>query len=368
MTRVFSTQQAVAFIESGQKILNHNRQTIVTPAARDLLVEAGVKVVFDENATYSSSIPQTAPQKTTDTKAGGMPSSSDEALFNSPEARRLKDEICDIGRRMWMREYCDGNGGNISARLAPDRFLVTPTGVSKGFMKPEMICMVDLKGNQLAGSWKRSSEFTTHAAIYETVPQAASVCHAHPCHAGAFAIKELEPPPRLIPELEVFVGQVAVAGYQTPGSPEMAGSIRPLAPTHQSIIMGCHGVICWGLSVEDAYFKMEITDAYCRTVILAQNLPGRASIPCEKMGDLLEIKKKLGLPDNRFDLKPVELCEVDPWVIMSGGTSAGCSSTAPACGCNLSPTHSTIPANITPAEVEDLVQKLTDEIFAVLKQ
>ena len=94
-----------------------------------------------------------------------------------------------------------------------------------------------------AGTWKRSSEFTTHAAIYETTPEAASVCHAHPCHAGAFAIKELQPPTRLIPELEVFVGTVAVAGYQTPGSPEIAASIRPLAPKHQSIIMGCHGVI-----------------------------------------------------------------------------------------------------------------------------
>jgi len=187
-----------------------------------------------------------------------------------------------------------------------------------------------------------------------------SVCHAHPCHAGAFAIKELPPPPRLIPELEVFVGQVAVASYETPGSPEIAASITPLAPKHQSIIMGCHGVICWGKSVEDAYFKMEITDAYCRTVILAQALPGSASIPCEKMGDLMDIKKKMGLPDNRFDLKPAELCEVDPWSQMCG--QHGCSSPVTPFNPMASP-----PAT-TPAEMEALVQKLADEIVANLKK
>ena len=179
-------------------------------------------------------------------------SSDDARLFNSKEAQSLKEQICDIGRRIWAREYCDGNGGNISVRLGADRFIVTPTGVSKGYMTPDMLSMVDIKGNQLAGTWKRSSEFTTHAAIYETTPAAVSVCHAHPCHAGAFAIKGMQPPPRLIPELEVFVGTVAVAGYQTPGSAAIADSIRPLAPQHQSIIMGNHGVICWGKSVEDA--------------------------------------------------------------------------------------------------------------------
>jgi L-fuculose-phosphate aldolase len=290
--KLIAQKEAEAFVKTGATEFRYNRDIRLTPGAKDVFSEAGVKVVFDAEVSASESTPAPC--------AAAAGTSDDQKLFNSPEAERIKKEICDIGRRIWAREYCDGNGGNISARLGPDRFIITPTGVSKGFMTPEMLSMVDIKGNQLAGSWKRSSEFTTHAAIYETTPEAASVCHAHPVHAGAFAIKELQPPARLIPELEVFVGQVAVAGYQTPGSPEIAASIRPLAPQHQSIIMGCHGVICWGKSVEDAYFKMEITDAYCRTIILAQSLPGAASIPCEKMDDLLKIKKSMGLPDNRY--------------------------------------------------------------------
>ncbi len=345
---LFAQKEAETFITTGSKEFRYNRDIRLTPGAKDLLTEAGIKIVFDAAAQpVSVAVAASSP----------LAASDDQKLFNSPLAQKLKEEICDIGRRIWAREYCDGNGGNISCRLAPDRFLVTPTGVSKGFMKPDMLSLVDGKGNQLAGTWKRSSEFTTHMAIYNSTPAAFSVCHAHPCHAGAFAIKELEPPARLIPELEVFVGQVAVASYQTPGSPEIAASIAPLAPNHQSIIMGCHGVICWGKSVEDAYFKMEITDAYCRTVILAQSLPGAASIPCEKLDDLLQMKKSMGLPDNRFDLKPAELCEVDPWTQMCG--SHGCSSP-------VTPFNPMTPPE-QPAEFEALVQKLTDEILANLK-
>ena len=347
--KLFAQKEAEAFVKTGAVEFRYNRDIRLTPGAKDVFSEAGVKVVFDaESSAPAASAPCAA--------AAGT--SADEKLFNSPEAERIKKEICDIGRRIWAREYCDGNGGNISARLGPDRFIITPTGVSKGFMTPDMLSMVDIKGNQLAGTWKRSSEFTTHAAIYETTPEAASVCHAHPCHAGAFAIKELQPPARLIPELEVFVGQVAVAKYQTPGSPEIAASIRPLAPQHQSIIMGCHGVICWGKSVEDAYFKMEITDAYCRTIILAQSLPGSASIPCEKMDDLLNIKKSMGLPDNRYELKNAELCEVDPWTEMCG--SRGCSTP-------VTP-FNPMTAPQSDAELETLVQKLTNEIMANLNK
>ncbi len=351
--KLFSQTDAKDYVKTGAREFRHNRDIRLTPGARDILIEAGAKIVFDSedgatNGTVHASV------------AG---SSADTQLYQSPKAEKLKKEICDIGRRIWMREYCDGNGGNISCRLTPDRFLVTPTGVSKGFMTPDMICLVDGKGTQLAGAWKRSSEFTTHLAIYETTPDAFSVCHAHPCHVGAFAIKELAPPGRLIPELEVFVGQVAVAHYETPGSPEIAASIRPLAPKHQSIIMGLHGVICWGKSIEDAYFKMEITDAYCRTLILAQALPGAAAIPGEKIGDLLKIKKTLGLPDNRYDLKPVELCEVDPWDLLCGqhGHSSPVTPFNPM-------TKDAGGSPPTDAELESIVKIVTEQVMAALEK
>jgi L-fuculose-phosphate aldolase len=347
--KLFSQREAEEAVKSGIKEFRYNREIRLTPGAKDVFSEAGIKVIFDNGTNGSHPAPSSsAPARGTDA----------EKLFHSREAEEIKKQICDIGYRMWIREYTDGNGGNISCRIGPDAFICTPTGVSKGFLKPEMLCMVDGQGNQIAGTWKRSSEITTHLAIYHSTPEAISVCHAHPCHAGAFAIKGIQPPPRLIPELEVFVGTVAYAPYKTPGSAEIAESIRPLAPKHQSILMGNHGVITWGKSVEDAYFKMEITDAYCRTVILAQAIPGGASIPCEKLPELLDIKRKLGLPDDRYDLQPAQLCEVDPWTLMNDRPK-GCAT--PASGGNST-------ATATNAELEALVQKVTDQIVESLNK
>lgn len=225
-------------------------------------------------------------------------------LYNSPEAEKIKAQICDIGRRLWQREYVDGNGGNISARLTADTFLCTPTGASKGFLTPDMLCLVDGKGNQLAGTWKRTSEFLTHLAIYDMVPEAKSVCHAHPVHAIAFGIVGMKPPVGLVSEIELFVGPLALTPYATLGSKDLYKIISPLAPKHQSILMGNHGVICWGTSVEDAYFKVEITDSYCRTVAVANQLSNkRIHISPEEIDKLLEMKKKMGLPDSRIGLK-----------------------------------------------------------------
>ncbi|MEI8233399.1 MAG: class II aldolase/adducin family protein [Verrucomicrobiota bacterium] len=356
--KLFAQKEAQAFVQTGAKEFRYNRDIRLTPGAKDILTEFGVKLVFDESATVPAGA-ASAPVAASASAPAASGSADDERLWNAPETAKLKAQICEMGRRIWIREYCDGNGGNISCRLAPDRYLCTPTGVSKGFMTPDMLCMVDGNGKQLAGTWKRTSEFMSHAAIYKSTPEAFSVCHAHPCYAGAFAIKGMQPPPRLIPELEVFVGTIAFTPYRTPGSPEMADEIFQRAPQHQSIIMGNHGVITWGKSVEDAYFKMEITDSYCRTIIHAQMLPGGASIPAEGMSDLLKMKQGIGLPDDRFDLKPAQLAEVDPWAEVCG--QHGCSSP-------VTPWNPQSATESAPAELEPLVQKLTEEILKNLSK
>src|SRR5262245_6179282 len=96
-------------------------------------------------------------------------------LGNTTEKTRvnehvIKQELCEIGRRIWIKGFCAGNEGNHSFRVADNRFLVTPSGVSKGFLKPEDMCTVDIDGKQLAGTRKRSSEFLLHAAIYRARP------------------------------------------------------------------------------------------------------------------------------------------------------------------------------------------------------
>src|SRR5580698_11367690 len=73
--------------------------------------------------------------------------------------RKLKEEICEIGRRVYNKGFAAANDGNISIRVGENEVLCSPTMICKGFMNPDDICAVDLDGNQIAGKRKRTSEF-----------------------------------------------------------------------------------------------------------------------------------------------------------------------------------------------------------------
>ena len=130
---------------------------------------------------------------------------------------RIKQDICEIGRRIYNRGFAAANDGNISVRISDNEVLCTPTLHCKGFLKPEDIATVDMQGNQIAGRKKRSSEALLHLEIYRQRTEIKSVVHCHPPHATAFAIAREAIPQCVLPEVEVFLGDVPITKYETPG-------------------------------------------------------------------------------------------------------------------------------------------------------
>ena len=230
-----------------------------------------------------------------------IPSRHVEMVFDSDLALALKQEMVDVGRKLWERQYVDGNGGNISCRLTDDWVLCTPTLTSKGDLRTEDICLVDFDGRQLAGVRRRSSEILLHLAIMKAVPAARAVLHCHPPHATAFALVGKVPPVAMLAEHEVFIGPVALVPYETPGTQACADAVVPVAAHHNTILMANHGVVTWADSLTHAEWFVEVMDTTCRVLILAAQLgvPPK-EIPPAIVGGLLEIKRKMGLPDARF--------------------------------------------------------------------
>jgi len=284
-----------------------------------------------------------------------------QAFFETPDNSARKEEICDVGRRLWAREYVDGNGGNISIRVGENLALCTPTLVSKGFMRPEDMCMVDLEGDQKAGRLRRTSEILMHLQIMKSVDRAVAVVHCHPPYATAFAASGIEPPNNILPEFEVFIGKVPIAAYHTPGTPEMGRRVASLADGHNTILMENHGVVAWShVSVEDAYFKMEILEAYCRTIMVTTQLgrdPNRFSP--QQMKDLLDIKQTLGVPDPRIGLSVTDLRTDDDAQWRPGVTCIANSPADASCA-------QAAPASDQDPQAEALVQQITDVIMQKL--
>jgi L-fuculose-phosphate aldolase len=241
-------------------------------------------------------------KKPIDNVAAEKLSAADPLLFSTPEAEAIKEEICAVGRKLWIRQFVDGNGGNISYRIGPNEVICTPTLVSKYDMTPEDLSLVDLEGNQVAGCKPRTSEVFLHLEIYKAVPEAKAVVHCHPPHATAYAITGRVPPNMVIPEFEVFVGKVALSPYETPGTTEFGQTVLPYVKQHNTVLLANHGVVCWGDTVTHAEWYAEVVETYCTTLMLAAQLGAPISHISEQKGaDLLAMKKRLGLPDVRFD-------------------------------------------------------------------
>src|SRR5207253_1009145 len=213
---------------------------------------------------------------------------------------KIKQELCEIGRRVYARGFAAANDGNISYRLNDKEILCTPTMVCKGFMKCEDMCKVDYEGKQLAGTRKRSSEILLHLAIYKQRPDVKAVVHCHPPHATAFAVAGIPIPKCVLPEVEVFLGEVPTAFYETPGTQKFAETIVPHLKASNTIILANHGTVTFGPDLEKAYFNSEIIDAYCKILILAKQLGNVNYFTNQQTKELLDLKKRLGYDDVRF--------------------------------------------------------------------
>jgi L-fuculose-phosphate aldolase len=221
---------------------------------------------------------------------------------------KLKEQICEIGRRVYAKGFAAANDGNITVRLGEREFLCTPTMVSKGFLKPEDICKVDIEGKQLAGTRKRSSEVLLHLTIYKQRPDVRACVHCHPPHATAFAVAHEPIPKCVLPEVEVFLGEVPLAVYETPGGQKFADTVVPFAKDCNTIILANHGTLTFGPDLEKAYWNTEIIDAYCRILILAKQLGRVNYFDEQKTRELLALKKRLGYDDVRFRDDSCSIC------------------------------------------------------------
>lgn len=228
-------------------------------------------------------------------------------------AHKTKQDICEIGRRIYNKGFAAANDGNITVRISDNEVLCTPTMHSKGFLKPDDISSIDMTGKQISGRKKRSSEALLHLEIYKQRPEIKSVVHCHPPHATAFAIAREPIPQCVLPEVEVFLGDVPITKYETPGGQAFADTIIPFVEKCNVIILANHGTVSFGEDVERAYWWTEILDAYCRMLMLSRQLGRVNYLDQQKSKELLELKDKWGFSDPRLteEYQNCDICAND---------------------------------------------------------
>lgn len=278
---------------------------------------------------------------------------------------KVKQQICEIGDRLYKKGFAAANDGNITVRVSENEVVCTPTQVCKGFLKPDDLCVVDMEGKQLSGRRKRTSEVMLHLAIMKARPEIKCCVHCHPPHATAFGIAREPVPQCVLPEVEIFLGDVPITQYSIPGGQEFADTVLPFVHKSNVIILANHGTVSYDAELERAYWWTEILDAYCRMLMLARGL-GRVNYFTEpEARDLLDLKQKWGFQDPRSEIKNCDICAND--VFRQSWKQTGVTQKA------FDPPHYVPGADGQPAgklsnaDYESLVQSITDRVMAALQ-
>jgi L-fuculose-phosphate aldolase len=231
---------------------------------------------------------------------------------------QLRADIVEIGRRLWARGFVASNDGNISVRLGPDRLLMTPASVSKGFMTPDMMVVTDLDGVMVQGApgRKPSSEALMHLAAYRLRPDVGAVVHAHPPLATGFAVAGIPLDRAVLAEVVTTLGSIPIAEYGTPSTRELADAVAPYLKAHDGLLLANHGALALGKDLFAAYYKMETIEHFARISLVARLL-GR-----EHLLSRDEVDRLQGLRGTYGIASPAPICP-DP-VTPGGGADAVC--------------------------------------------
>ncbi len=227
--------------------------------------------------------------------------------------------IVEIGRRLHAREYVASNDGNVSVRLDAERLLTTPTGVSKGFMTPDMLVVTDFEGRKLAGGRNPSSELLMHLAVYRRRPEVNAVVHAHPPAATGFAVAGIELNRAVLAEVVTTLGSIPIADYGTPSTHELADAVERHITTHDGLLLANHGALTVSGDLMSAYYKMETVEHFARISLVARLLGGERLLSREEVTRLQSLRGTYGIA------APAPFCgiEADGTSSADGAASAG---------------------------------------------
>lgn len=202
-----------------------------------------------------------------------------------------REAVCRVGKLLYDRGYVAANDGNISVRVGEGRLLITPSGVSKGRMTPDMLLVTDLDGTVIEGNRHPSSEGKMHLEVYRGRPDVNAVVHAHPPVSTAFAVcrRGLETP--YLSELVAGLGQVpCTPSFAMLSTEEVPQSVRPYLADHNALLLANHGALAWGGDLWEAFDRLETVEHTAKIVLNAQLLGGGVPLTEEEVERLQSLR------------------------------------------------------------------------------
>ncbi|HBL6043959.1 TPA: aldolase [Escherichia coli] len=174
--------------------------------------------------------------------------------------QKLREQLVYYGRSLFMRGFSSGGSGNISVKLAEDRFLVTPTNSCLGELDSERVSLIDIHGNHISGD-KPSKEVPMHLAWYRHRPNCGAVVHLHSPWLTALSCLPCTTPENCLPPLTPYyvmrVGKLPLLPYFKPGHEDIATALSHIAADSIAALLANHGPVVSGRTLREAVFNAE---------------------------------------------------------------------------------------------------------------
>ena len=208
-----------------------------------------------------------------------------------------REVMCDICHKMWQLGWVAANDGNLSVKLPDGKILATPTGISKSFISPEKLVVIDADGKVLEAEegYRPSSEIKMHLRCYKERDDVGAVLHAHPPTATGYAVAHIPLDRYTMIETVAAIGSIPLTPYGTPSTQEVPDAIAPYLQEHDVMLLENHGALTVGADAITAYYRMETLELIAKISLTAHLLGGEKEISRENIDKLIGLRKNYGI-------------------------------------------------------------------------
>jgi L-fuculose-phosphate aldolase len=196
-----------------------------------------------------------------------------------------KKAVIEAAKEMGRKGLVVGAAGNVSLRLKDpsgrELLAITPSGRYYDSLKVDDIVIVDFEGQRVEGKLKASIETVMHIEVYKARKKVNAIVHAHPVFCSVIAVAGLEIPAIIDEQVTYIGGEVKVAEYALPGSPELArNAVSALGPRN-AVILANHGALSVGGDMREALTICELLETMARIYVCAIGLGKVNPLPAE---------------------------------------------------------------------------------------
>jgi L-fuculose-phosphate aldolase len=204
-----------------------------------------------------------------------------------------KKQVIEAAQEMERKGLAVGKAGNISLRLKDpagrDLLAITPSGRYYDSLRVDDVVVIDFTGQRVEGELKASIETPMHFEVLKARKKMNAVVHAHPPFCSVLAVARMDIPP-LIDEQVIYIGgDVKVAEYALPGTPELAKSAVAALGPGNAVILANHGLLTVGRDMREALTFCELAEELARIYISTLSLGKVNQLPA----DVVELEKSL---------------------------------------------------------------------------